>query len=300
LKKTFGLDDEELRLAKGYVESQSKTKQPQATGQELIPSTAIEEPVTQQKPKVTQPFQEIPKVSKEALKQFEAQPVEFPKLDIAKIKKGQEVVTPSDELGTIEAFSGSGVLVNVDGKVKKLKIDELEGPPEFIKSAKIVIDPSQVEEAAKSAALGLVYHTPDKKNLSVMYQLSGDFYEYKRKDGQPIDDDILNRIQNGMTMPITSGDSYLGAWDSSIADSRGTVVAKEIRDLAQDESEPDDPSKPYTYTKKVGLYKQPIVKDFFSTITGVSKKYDKSKRKPSKPKPEPKPKPKPKKTKLKL
>ena len=289
IKKTFGLDDEELRLTKAYLESLTSKKQPQPQPQQTIPTSTIEEPTTPLQANVSQ---ETPQVSREALKQFEvptkapiepsveAPTIEFPKLDVTKIKKGDEVITPNNEIGNIEAFSGSGVLVNVDGKIKKLRVDELEGTPDFIKSAKIVIDPSQVEEAAKSAALGTVLESPDKTKLSISFGPSGEFYTYRRKDGKPIDEDILNRIKEGMTMPISTGDAFLGSWDSGIADSRGTVAINDIVKFAQKEGEPDDPSKPLVYYKENTTYIHPYIKEMLNALMGLSKQYEKSKRKP--------------------
>jgi len=278
VKRIFDLNDNEANAVMQIFHDQTK-------GIYLKPVQAVEAPTKQKEPTLDgQVAKEVSRVSKEALKQFEAPEIEFPKLDISKVKKGQEVVTPSNEIGNIEAFSGSGVLVNVDGKVKKLKIDELEGPPEFIKSAKIVIDPSQVEETAKSAALGTVLESPDKTKLSISFGPTGEFYTYRRKDGKPIDEDILNRIKEGMTMPISTGDAFLGSWDSGIADSRGTVAINDIVKFAQKEGEPDDPTKPLVYYKENTSYIHPYIKEMLNALMGLSKQYEKSKRKPKKPK----------------
>ena len=278
VKSIFTLNDEEADAVLKIFHDQTK-------GLYLKPEQAIQAPPKQQEPALeSQVAKEVPRVSREALKQFEGTEMEFPKLDISKIKKGDEVITPNNEIGNIEAFSGSGVLVNIDGKVKKLKVDELEGTPDFIKSAKIVIDPSQVEEAAKSAALGTVLESPDKTKLSISFGPSGEFYTYRRKDGKPIDEDILNRIKEGMTMPISTGDAFLGSWDAGIADSRGTVAINDIVKFAQKEGEADDPTKPLVYYKENTTYIHPYIKEMLNALMGLSKQYEKSKRKPKKPK----------------
>lgn len=278
VKSIFTLNDEEADAVLKIFHDQTK-------GLYLKPEQAIQAPPKKQEPALeSQVTKEVPRVSREALKQFEGPEMEFPKLDISKIKKGDEVITPNNQIGNIEAFSGSGVLVNVDGKIKKLKVDELEGTPDFIKSAKIVIDPSQVEEAAKSAALGTVLESPDKTKLSISFGPSGEFYTYRRKDGKPIDEDILNRIKEGMTMPISTGDAFLGSWDSGIADSRGTVAINDIVKFAQKEGEPDDPNKPLVYYKENTSYIHPYIKEMLNALMGLSKQYEKSKRKPKKPK----------------
>jgi hypothetical protein len=283
VKSIFTLNDEEADAVLRIFHDQTK-------GLYLKPEQAIQAPTKQQEPALeSQVAKEVPRVSREALKQFEGPEMEFPKLDISKIKKGDEVITPNNQIGNIEAFSGSGVLVNVDGKIKKLKVDELEGTPDFIKSAKIVIDPSQVEEAAKSAALGTVLESPDKTKLSISFGPSGEFYTYRRKDGKPIDEDILNRIKEGMTMPISTGDAFLGSWDSGIADSRGTVAINDIVKFAQKEGEPDDPNKPLVYYKENTSYIHPYIKEMLNALMGLSKQYEKSKRKPKKPKAKNKP-----------
>jgi hypothetical protein len=278
VKSIFTLNDEEADAVLKIFHDQTK-------GLYLKPEQAIQAPPKQQEPALeSQVAKEVPRVSREALKQFEGTEMEFPKLDISKIKKGDEVITPNNEIGNIEAFSGSGVLVNVDGKIKKLKVDELEGTPDFIKSAKIVIDPSQVEEAAKSAALGTVLESPDKTKLSISFGPSGEFYTYRRKDGKPIDEDILNRIKEGMTMPISTGDAFLGSWDAGIADSRGTVAINDIVKFAQKEGEADDPTKPLVFYKENTTYIHPYIKEMLNALMGLSKQYEKSKRKPKKPK----------------
>ena len=67
-------------------------------------------------------------------------------------------------------------------------------------------------------------------------------------------------------------------------DPRGTVAINDIVKFAQKEGEPDDPNKPLVYYKENTSYIHPYIKEMLNALMGLSKQYEKSKRKPKKPK----------------
>lgn len=265
VKSIFTLNDEEADATLKIFHDATK-------GLYLKPETAI-------LPKQQVAEQPISNISRKALGEFKGEET-FPKIDVSRVKKGEQVITPDGNFGDIQGISGDGVLVNVEGKVKKLKLEDLKGTPEFIKEAKIIIDPTNVEEASKSAALSYVFHPPNKSRVSIVFGPGGAVYSYRRKDGKPISDDVLNRLKEGMTMPVTTGDTYMGAWDAKSADSRGTVATREIAALAQPEDEKDDPSKEYIFTKEEQAYIHPFLNKYHTILNTLSKTYSASKRKP--------------------
>lgn len=228
----------------------------------------------------------IPNITKEALKQPEITPeFTFPKVDYKSLKKADDVITPSGNIGTVEHMAGDGALVKVDGKVRKIPLDQLKGTPEFIQQAELVIDPSNIPEEAKSSMLGFVYHSPDKTSLTINYNPNEDIYTYKRKDGKPFDEEFLRNIEKGTVLPVTTGKTYFGGWDKNISDSRGSNVARNLVQMAQAESEQDDPSKPFIFTKSAPLYIHPYMNAFKNVLKLTSSQYKKSVKdeKPKKP-----------------
>lgn len=223
-----------------------------------------------------QPENQVANISKEALKIPKPNSdFTFPKIDYKSLKKSDDVVT-NDGLGTFEQFAGNGALVNINGKVKKIPLEDLKGTPEYIQQAQIALDLSKIPEHAKSGMLGFVYHTPDKKNLTINFNPSEDVYVYRRKDGKPFDQDFLDKVNTGTVLPITTGNTYFGSWNKNIADSRGAHISKDLIKQAQLESEEDDPNKPYYYVKLSQSYLHPYRKALNDVLKIADTNYKRS------------------------
>jgi len=143
-------------------------------------------------------------------------------------------------------FKHIPILIEENGKVRQVPMDSLRSEPEAIKKAKIVFDPSKVPEKDRSAALAISLPMPDKSSIINMFH-DGSFYVYKRKDGKPIEDSIIQRIIEGQDIPISTGETFMGAWNQDTGDSRGSASFKELTAMAQDANQPDDPTKPLIF-----------------------------------------------------
>ncbi len=187
--------------------------------------------------------------------------------------KGEYAITPDNEFGEIVATSPKSALVEVNGKVKSIPLDQLQAEPEMVKNAKIVIDPSMVPENTRSAALSFAMAPPSRKDIYISYGLDGKFYKYSRKDGQPLDEEVVNKIKDGLEMPITTGETYLGSWNKDQADSRGAFAIKELVKNAQRQGEEDDPSKPYTFEELPSIYIHGYIKEYLDALGILNKKF---------------------------
>jgi hypothetical protein len=213
-------------------------------------------------------------------------------------KPGKDTVTnlPDGSIGEIKALNSKYAMVESDGKLRQIELSELK-TPEMVKKAKIIFDPENIPENEKSAALGMFLVAPSKTSVTVSYGPSEGFYEYRRIDGKPIPEDQLNAILEGTEVPISSGDTYMGAWNSKNADSRGSANFRYIQDLSipdpnfpgvekKKERDANKPPPEYYVTKLDQKYIHPYIKEFLNLLKGASTQYVKSKKppKPTKPK----------------
>jgi hypothetical protein len=188
------------------------------------------------------------------------------------IKKGESVVTEDGNIAEIKGVSGNNFLIEENGKVRQVPMDSLRSEPEAIKKAKIVFDPSKVPEADRSAALAISLPMPDRSAIVNMFH-DGSFYIYRRKDGQPIDESIIRRIVDGQDIPMTTGESFMGAWNQDTGDSRGSASFKELTAMAQDASKPDDPSKPLVFEKITNGYTHGYLKEFMKSLKEANRNF---------------------------
>jgi len=194
------------------------------------------------------------------------------------VKKGESVVTEDGNLAEVKGMSGDNFLIEENGKIRQVPMSSLRSEPQAIKNAKIVFDPSKVPEADRSAALSISLPMPDRSAIVNMFH-DGSFYVYRRKDGQPIDDSIIKRIVEGQDIPITTGETFMGAWNNDKGDSRGSASFKELTSLAQDASKPDDPTKPLVFEKITNGYTHGYLKEFQRLLKEAGRQFSAKKRK---------------------
>ena len=188
------------------------------------------------------------------------------------IKKGESVITEDGNIAEIKGMSGNNFLIEENGKVRQVPMDSLRSEPEAIKKAKIVFDPSKVPEADRSAALAISLPMPDRSAIVNMFH-DGSFYIYRRKDRQPIDESIIRRVVEGQDIPMTTGESFMGAWNQDTGDSRGSASFKELTAMAQDASKPDDPSKPLVFEKITNGYTHGYLKEFMKSLKEANRNF---------------------------
>lgn len=194
-----------------------------------------------------------------------------------KIEKGEQVVTEDGNLATVKGISGHHFLIeDADGKLKQVPFESLRGQPEAIKKAKIVFDPSLVNEMSKSSALNFVVTSPDHSGIYDMYNSSDEVYLYTRKDGKPIDESIIKSITEGTEFPLSKGDTFFGAYDPLIGDSRGAANSAYLVKMSQDKNTPTDkldPSKPFWVEKVKNKYFHGLSKEVMNIFREVNRMY---------------------------
>lgn len=208
-----------------------------------------------------------------------------------KIEKSSIVSAPQG-VGEVLANRNGKALVQVGAKKYQVDEDELELEPAEIKRAQIVIKPEDIPENLRSAALGFVSVPKSRRDIDIMYGPSGNFYRYYRKDGKPVPEDVIEKLREGQTMPISSGDTYMGAFDASFADSRGTVAYHALKAKAQSKEavekgvtrkgkhvqEEDDPSKEYWVEELESPFIHGFIDNFLKVLTERSRDYQKAKK----------------------
>lgn len=177
-----------------------------------------------------------------------------------KIEKSSIVASPNG-VGEVKEIRNGQAVIDVDGKLHRVKESELEAEPEEVKQAKINTDLSKIPEDLRSAPLNEVYIPHDRRHVTVKYNagLQPKRYIYFRKDGKPVSTDYINKIVSGVQLPVTSGKNFWGAWNAETSDSRGSANYHELVKNAQEEGEPDDPSKEYWFIQEEALYEHPYM-----------------------------------------
>src|SRR5271154_1164358 len=176
------------------------------------------------------------------------------------ISKNQTVASPQG-VGEVKEIRNGKALVDVDGKLHKVDAEDLEGEPEEVKNAKFDFDLSDVPEDLRSAPLNEVYLPYDKRHVTVKYNagLKPIHYIYFRKDGQSIPNDYINKIVQGVQLPVSSGKSFWGVWNADKSDSRGAANYEELVANSQEEGEKDNPEKEYWFIQEEALYEHPYM-----------------------------------------
>lgn len=197
------------------------------------------------------------------------------------IKKGESVVTEDGNVAEVKGTSGNNFLIEENGKIRQVPMDSLRSQPEAIKKAKIVFDPSKVPESERSAALAISLPMPDRSAIINMFH-DGSFYVYRRKDGKPIDESIIRRVIDGQDMPISSGETFMGAWNQDTGDSRGSASFKELTAMAQDATKEDDPTKELIFEKITDQYTHGYIKEIMKLFKETGKNFSAKAKKPKK------------------
>ena len=212
---------------------------------------------------------------------------EAPQEQTKKLEKGSTVATPQG-VGEIKAIKEKSALIEINGKTVKVPVEELEREPEEVRNSTFDFDINSIPEHLRSAPLNEVYLPYDKRHVSVKYNqgLKPVKYLYFRKDGQPISNDYINKIVEGIQLPISSGKSFWGAWSANESDSRGAANYEELVKNSQEEGEKDDPSKEYWFIKEEALYEHPYMEKFGKEeLRRREKEFNEKNKKPRKKRP---------------
>lgn len=187
-----------------------------------------------------------------------AQLDEAKEIEKPKIEKNSVVSSPNG-VGEVKEIRNGQAIVEVDGKLTRVKEEDLQPEPEEVKKAKIEFNLDDVDESLRSAPLNEVYAPAHRKHVTIKYNSDvgkdvGKRYIFFKKDGSPVDENLIENLRKGSQLPMTSGKTFWGGWSADTQDSRGTVAYHELTKLAQKEGEEDDPSKPYWFEEEEEVF----------------------------------------------
>ena len=200
-----------------------------------------------------------------------------------KIEKNSLVSSPNG-IGEVKEIRNGQAIVEVDGKLTKVKEEDLQPEPEEVKKAKIEFNLEDVPEDLRSAPLNEVYAPAHRKHVTIKYNSDvgkdkSKRYIFFKKDGSPVDEDIIQKLREGSQLPVSSGEIFWGGWNANTQDSRGTVAYHELTKLAQKEGEEDDPSKPYWFEEEEEVFTHGYSKMAEKKLKEEEKKFNEAKKK---------------------
>lgn len=154
-----------------------------------------------------------------------------------KKEKGSLIATPSGDVGHIKNIRETEALIDEDGKVKKVKLEDAFPVPEDIQNkdfsdiANDYISKFPKEgEGSLSDALSVLSYNPETKQMFVVFpdspHMMGQYDNVEPED--------YETIIAANTKPKTSGGTGIpGTWDVNTADSRGSPFRKISTDPAK-------------------------------------------------------------------
>lgn len=227
---------------------------------------------------------ELLKNIEEYAKQKPAEAVEPPEESKENKIEPSSIVASPHGVGEVKAIRNGKAIVEIDGKKHQVNENELENEPEEVKKSVISFDINKVSEDLRSAPLNEVYIPSHKKHITVKFNANAGVekdkrYLYYRKDGQPVDPTIIENLRVGTKLPVTSGDSFWGAWDADEQDSRGTVAFHELTRQAQREGEENDPSKPYWFVEEEEVFTHGYRKEYEKHLKQKEKAFNEERKK---------------------
>ena len=135
--------------------------------------------------------------------------------------KSDIVITPFGA-GNVHKVHKDNAYVNVDGKLKKVPIKELEEPSPEAQTA--VADFLGIPEEDRSSNVALWFHDTQDDAMWVQWHHGGKFTKYK---GFP--NSLLEEIAAKNATPITTGQNQFGEWSPNDKKSLGAAINKYIK-----------------------------------------------------------------------
>ena len=189
----------------------------------------------------------------EAIKQvYGSNQLDLPEITI---EKGSKVITPSGQIGDVFHQKDGTSIVDEGNRRSASKTDDLIPMPKSWEN--IQVDLSKVPEQDRSSNLQQVAATEDGKQIVMSFWEKGDkpkMYIYRRKDGKPMDAEILKTISEESDIAVTNGMSFYGGW-STKDPSRGSAFHHRLKMLSQSAQDEDDPSKPFVFERAPVAFK---------------------------------------------
>ena len=166
-----------------------------------------------------------------------AQPTNKQSLQVEKEKSvpfagGRIVASPSGVVGKVESEKTKQALVNDDGKLKKLTKEEVFDVPENLQNldyrdmARKYVEsfPKEGQGSLSSNVASLLYDYESGEMYGTYVGSPDTLYAWKNVPAE-----LYEKIKSQSTAPKTSGESFTGAWDASVADSLGSPLTEITR-----------------------------------------------------------------------
>jgi len=166
------------------------------------------------------------------------------------IEKNSKVITPEGQIGDVTHQKDGTSIIDEGTRRSASKTEDLIPMPKAWEN--IQVDLSKIPEQDRSSNLQQVAATEDGKQIVMTFWDKGDkpkIYIYRRKDGQPIDPEILKTISEESDIAVTSGMSFYGGW-STKDPSRGSAFHHRLKIMSQSAQDTlDDPNKPFVFER---------------------------------------------------
>jgi hypothetical protein len=171
----------------------------------------------------------LPKALKEASNEFDKQKTQT---ENKPISKNETVATPHG-IGDVKEVRGDKAIVDVDGKLHKVSLDELEASPLPEKDLADLYDElkSGIEKATDEEMSRMVDYAgydPTKNTLAFL-PYTGGLYVYE--DISPEDANLLRNVLN---VRKTSGENFIGVWKKDSKSPIGSAMSALIKKLQEE------------------------------------------------------------------
>lgn len=158
----------------------------------------------------------------------------------------KEIVASPQGIGEVKEIRNGKALVEIDGKLHKIDVEDLEGEAEDV--IQTVQDLLKIPEIDKSSIVSLFTYDPDERKMYIQFH-TGDTYKYL-----DVDPEKVLTVANKMGIPVTQGKNIFGAWSPKDKKSLGATLIKEvINDPKYKKPNKGEPSNP-NYIKLETLY----------------------------------------------
>lgn len=191
--------------------------------EEMIADYASLKPAQQ----AEQPQQSLPQA--ESLQAQQKEPLLKPQIEEEPekpISKGSFAASGDGEMGKVKEIRGDKALIEVDGKIKQVKADELISSPIPEKQLGDLYEDlvNRIPESERSAMINVAGYDPNYNELIFMPH-DGALYVYK-----DIPEEFAKLLQGAMFNAKTTGKNFYGSWAEGEA-SRGAGLSVLIKDL---------------------------------------------------------------------
>jgi hypothetical protein len=137
----------------------------------------------------------------------------------ATFKKSDVVNTPFGA-GNVHKTHGDNAYVEVDNKLRKVPLEELENPDE--RTIQAVSDILQIPEVDRSSNIALFSYDPMDSSMIVQFH-NGEIYKYL-----DIARDKIDILAQKLGIPVTEGENVFGAWSPEDKKSLGAAFWQQI------------------------------------------------------------------------